>query len=328
MRLARQTVTQADGMLLAAMEKGESDPVRWSANILSQGNEPRVVKVSKIQFDPGKAPQAGADSFRLDRHQLLFEYQKLARPEESSGFKVQVRLDPVGFLGADTRLASDLWTVGAILALFFAFFGLFQPWVRQDEEGGLRHLTELAASFTQETRAALVQLGGHVRDMVREAQALAGVSSRARGHVGNLRDRVHGGLEEVHQLRLRSKDVLKAGQEAETIALNLVIEATRLGEKGKPLGSMAESLYRFVQQMRKLGDMADGISASLEQQLEPMSLDADQAHHIFEELPQCVSTLDQSVRKSTDALVAQAKIVQSTRVALLGESAGDERKSA
>ncbi len=325
LRVARQVASQTDGLILVGMEKGEGDAVRWAAQVLTQGVEPRIFKVSKIQFEAGQAPLPGASNHRLDRGALQFEYTALARQSESTGFKVAMRLEPVGFLGTRSRLEGDLTT-----AVFFAvfsglFFFLTQALARKDEEGGLFKIMKLADTFTTQARSGLMELGTGLRDSLRQAQALANAAGKSRVHVVSLRERVHKGLRGVQEMRAPSKELLVKGQHAETVALNLVIEATRVGEKGKGLGAMAEELYRHVQELRKFGASADELSAALEQDLQPMVTDADQAYTSFEDLPKTIIQINRNVNKSMEAMVAQAQLIQESRQQLLDP---DGKKSA
>jgi hypothetical protein len=318
LRLARQVATQAEGMAMAAQEKGEADPLRWTANLLSQGNEPRVLKVRKVAFEPmGAALKPGSESVRTDREQLQLEYSRVVRSEDTTGFKIQVRVDPVGFLGTPTRLQADLALLGAFVLFWAFFFTMLRPLSRPpkgDDETALQ-----ALAFTADFKQLLVALGAHVREMVRETQNQVMASSRSRGYVQSLRDRVHAHVKGVHDLRNQSRDLIKEGQKAETVALNLVIEASKMGDKGKPLGKMAEELHRYVQSLRKQGEQGENVALNLELELEPIATDADQAFHSFEDLPRSAQSLDQSIRKSTESLIAQAKLVASAKARFLGE---------
>ena len=112
---ARQISAQAEGMAFSARQKGEADPIGWAVNFLTQGNEPRIMKVKKVILADDEADENSQIS-----SPKTFTYTKLFTAEDKTGIRVEIALDYVGFLGAKTRIANDLLVL-AVFLFSFAF---------------------------------------------------------------------------------------------------------------------------------------------------------------------------------------------------------------
>src|SRR5688572_15947745 len=114
---ARQIATQAEGMVFEARKRREMNPIGWAVNLLSQGVEPRVMKVSSYQTEEIK----DLESFELDSKEGIFEYRRIFFPEERSGVRIQIRTGRPAFLAVSGNLSADF----ALLLLFgMAYLGL------------------------------------------------------------------------------------------------------------------------------------------------------------------------------------------------------------
>lgn len=302
--LARQVASQAEGLAFAARERGESDPLRWAANFLSQGADPRVVRVWKIQIPSGSTPE----STRIDRVLGTFELTRLTLPEQLIGLKVSVHCDAPGFLGARSKISGDLRFLGVALALagllFYLMFRVLGPWNGEVDFRGL------ASGWVRDAKGLLLQLGLHVRDMVREAQNIAVAASKSRTAVTALRDRLHGEVREIEGVRKAHKSLGQASTQGEVLALNLVLETQQLGESGKRLGAMAEELHRYFQTVRHLSQKGENAVLSLQQALDPVVTDADEAFHALEEVFKNAQGMDGHIRGTRESIIAQAKLIQ------------------
>ena len=302
--LARQVASQAEGLAFAARERGESDPLRWAAGFLSQGADPRVVRVTKTEL-PSGAPNEGT---QIDLEQGALELTRLTLPEQQIGLKVHVRLEVPGFLGAHAKWSSDLRFIFVALALagflFFLLYRIFGPW------DGSVDFRGLAMVWVRDAKGLLIQLGLHVREMVREAQNIAVAAAKSRDAVGALRQRLHGEICEIDGVRKAHKSLVQASTHGEVLALNLVLETQQLGEQGKRLGKMAEELHRYFQTVRHLGQKGESAAACLQLVLEPVVTDADMAFHAFEDVFRNTQGMDGHIRGAREAMIAQAKLIQ------------------
>lgn len=308
--LARRVVTQAESLALAAREKGQEDPLKWSANILAQGPGASQYHISPFQFDPSVPVEAGGERVYFDPDRGLVSFAKLTEPRNSTGFHVEVPVQAEWFLGAPNRVTGDSLFVFFFLLTTLAVHALIRVVGFGEDSGVSSGMAELTREFAGEARSSLVRFATHVRDMVRESAAISTGAARSRDRVGEIRGRLHEQLKLLQEFRDTAKECLSNGQEAETVALNLVIESTHLGEKGKPIGAMAEQLHKYVQKLRHLGKHAEEAGQAVQVNLEPMGTDSDLAFHSFENLPTQAASLDTQIRMVTEWVVEHAKFVQ------------------
>jgi hypothetical protein len=99
-----------------------------------------------------------------------------------------------------------------------------------------------------------------------------------------------------------------------------VIEAARLGPEGQHLSGAAEQLYKLVQRMRKQNQANEGTMARIEVQLEPWATDADLAFQSYEDVFRATGAMDGHIRKTTETLLAQAKMIQGLNQRLAAEA--------
>jgi hypothetical protein len=167
------------------------------------------------------------------------------------------------------------------------------------------------ADWIRETKSLLTQMGVHIREMVRQANLLTQNAAQSRAQLGALRERIHAGLREMREARRAMRDGDQALIQAEVLALNLVIEAARVGgERGEAVAEMAERLQRLIQKASRVQSRNSAVLARLEAQTEPMATDADLAWHASEPVFQASQAMDEHIRKTTETLIGQAKLVQ------------------
>jgi hypothetical protein len=318
--LARRVVIQAESLALAAREKGQEEPLKWSANILAQGPGANQYHISPFQFDPTVPVEAGGERVHFDPDRGLVSYAKLTEPMSSTGFHVEVPVQAELFLGAPNRITGDSLFVFFFFLTTLAVHALIR-FVGFGEDAAVSSgMAELTREFAGEARSGLVRFATHVRDMVRESAAISTGAARSRDRVGEIRSRLHSQLKVLQEFRDTAKECLVNGQEAETVALNLVIESTHLGEKGKPIAAMAEQLHKYVQKLRHLGKHAEDAGQAVQVNLEPMGTDSDLAFHSFENLPTQAASLDTQIRMVTEWVVEHAKFVQGFQVRVAEEA--------
>jgi hypothetical protein len=302
---ARQVASQADGMSLKARESGEKDPVGWAVNFLAQGVEPRQVRINKVLQTENSA---GAETYSLDRDAAVLDYTKILSPESGAGVHVQVYLGYTGFLGARSELGGDLLGLTfftfcfALLALTTArFFGF-------DDTSKIRFLV---SGWVGGAKSQLTRLGVHIREMVRQSQRLAASAGKSRQLVGELRTKIHGGLNELHESRQFFQEFEAAAAKAEGLALSAMIEATRIGGDAMRVSDMAKEVHRCVQAMREATKKGQSMLVRMERKIEPWAMDSDLAYHAFDDVKEATDTLSQHIRATTETLIGQAKMIQS-----------------
>jgi hypothetical protein len=293
LRWARQIAAQAEGLALNAREHEESDPIGWAVGYLTQGAEPRVMKVTKYASIQLAQPR---ESFQFDRKARVFDFVKILTPEDGTGVRIQLFPEVLGFLGAKSRVSNDLAIAAVFLACFFFFFTstgryfgfrLVSPASEKASD-----LKPRIREWVGEAKQVLTQLGLHVRELTREAQNLAVAAAKSRSAMSGLRDSVHGGIRDVHAGRqsLRQMQALLAQAES---------------------ADASPEIQRFFSQMRELVKSADAAVKDIELQLEPWSTDADEAFHSYDDVFRASESMTSHIRKATETMIGQARLMQS-----------------
>lgn len=338
---ARQIASQAEGMSVAARHQGQEDPMGWAIGFLGQGVEPRVMRIFKHQDLPGEA----REEHRIDAEASQFIYTRIFTPEDGLGVRIQIQLDYLGVFGAKTKLANDLY-LAALFFISFALlslatgrfvaepaaepastFGLLEAELSQPPaakpDAGLRGKV---LAWVGRARGTLNELGVHIREMVRDATQIATAAGRSQQAVAELREKIHAELTLLRAKVKSSRRSDAASAKAEVLALNLMIEAAKVGEDGSQLAEMAGELHRHILKMKQSAAEARSELAQLEQRIEPWATDADQAIHAFEGLFKSTQKMDGSIRKTTEALLDQARSIKDFNTDLSAEAdgSGDE----
>ena len=303
--LARQIVSQAEGLTLTAQEKNEKDPVGWAVGYLAQGSEPRTVYISKVRMQ-------GSQSSELFNYQAgdgTFDYQKLILPESNVGIRIKVGTGFLGFMGTTSRLTSDLGRLAFFLMVCgFSFMAV--PRSKGAPELDEDTLKQAIQDWVAQAKNLLIQSGVHVREVVREAHNLVMAAATSRDLTQALREKIHLGLTQLNETKRAMRELDKAASDAEVVSLNLVIGTTRLGEQGTELSKMAQALHREVQRMRKLEQQSESAVKKLEAELEPWATDADMAYHSYDGVFGTTGKMDGHISKTTESLWNQAKWVK------------------
>jgi hypothetical protein len=303
--LARQVASQAEGMTLRAREIGEKDPVAWAVNYLAQGVEPRVVRISRARLHDSSAENT--ENYSLDRDTGSFEYTRFFTTENGTGVRILLSLGYVGFLGTKSPLANDSM---AFIFFLITFGILFLRTGRYFGFNDTYPLRVLVSDWVRGSKAQLTRLGVHIREMVRQSQRLAASSGRSRQLVGELRGKIHEGINELHGSRQFYQEGESIAARAEGLALNAAIEANRLGGDARRIADMATELHRCIQQLRTVNRKGQALVQRVEKQIEPWATDSDLAFHAFDDVKEATETLSRHIRSTTETLVGQAKLIR------------------
>jgi hypothetical protein len=321
---ARQVASQAEGMSLRARENGERDPIDWAVNYLSQGVEPRLVRISPAHVLDSSAQNT--ESYQLSRERGIFDYTRIFSPEDGTGVHIQLTMGYLGFFGARSALANDF-----LVALFFGlcFAIAFLRTGRYFGFDDARYLRLLVSQWVSGAKAQLTRHGAHIREMVRQSQRLAAGAGRSRGLVEGLRSRIHEGLTELHGSREFYREGENIAARAEQLALNIAIEANRLGGDARRIADMASELHRRIQALHGVNRKGQALVQSLERRIEPWTTDADLAYHAFDEVRDATQLLGQHIRSTTESLLGQARLIQGLNQELgMQESQPEPRREA
>ena len=314
---ARQAAVQAEALALVGREKAENDPVRWAANLLTQGPEGKSFRFQKVLGLSSAQPEVYAYQADLG----VFEYSKLIGPEDGSGVKVTLPVEKSLSFGESSQVASDLLFLAVFLCCFMFCSAALTKFSKKKEKITLDELKVEVRQWAAQAKELLLQLANHLRNTVREAHSLALQVAESRKNVSTLRDRIHTGINQIRAGKASLQTAARASAQTEVIALNVVLEASRLGEPGKSLGKMAEELHLRVQRLKKLIEDGEDAASQIELCIEPMATDADIAFHAYADVGKTTEALDSHIRSTTQAMLAQSKIMQRPE---LGSADSDE----
>lgn len=314
--LARQIGLQAESMMLTARAQGERDPLRWAVGFLTQSNnEDRVLRVSRFQSESNEA----IEHYGLNRDQGVFEFYRVLDTDEGQGIRIWISQPWIGFLGSRGRWASDF----AIVMFFALTFGAIFLVPRLKKGSISPQFQAVVLSWVKEAKAILTQLGIHIREMIREAQNLAIAAAKSRDSLSELRDKIHLQIQEVRQNQNSFVEVTKTATQAEAIALNLLIEASR-SSQGSGMAASAEQLHKLIQLIRKASQRNDVWVRNWQLQLEPWSTDADIAFHAYDDVFRATQGMDGHIRKTTETILSQAKVIQTLNQDLASQKVAEK----
>ncbi|MGK5081994.1 hypothetical protein WDW37_01720 [Bdellovibrionota bacterium FG-1] len=303
---ARQVMSQLEGLELQYREAGKTDAIATAIQTLAQGVEPRVIRIIRVEVQNDSDPNQ--ENFSFHRKTGNFDYFKLLVPEKGVGVRLTLSLGYTGFLGTRSRLVSDL----LVFTSFFLIFGCALLASRRSSANEKREHVDTvlsgAAGWAKAAKAQLVQLSVQIREMVRHSQRLATSSRKSQTLVGDLRGKIHAGLNTLHQERRTLLDAESAAARAEGLALRMALEANRVGDDAKPLLEIMNELHGCLNSMRSAARQNHGLLLKMEKQIEPWSTDADLAFHTFDEVAQATQALQTHIRGTTELLIGQARL--------------------
>ncbi len=319
--VARQIASQADGIAFAARAEGREDAIGEAIRALAQGTDPRMIQIARIQGEPGAAV---TQKDRFDPASGTTEYLKVLTPEDGAGVKVTVLQSPRGFLGARSQLEHDL-TSGALFTILFLATLHCSGWLIRRKSRSERldaapeafempaELKAELASRSSDAKATLVSLTAGLRDALKQTQFMSKATSKSLEHVALLHGRIHSGLEGLNRSKKSITEGEKAVSDIEVASLNVVMAANRLGAGGRSLTRAATDLHRKIQKMRVALQNSREAVQELEISLEPCVTDADLAFHSFDGFKEQAAELSQHVRKTTEAISAENRLINELR---------------
>lgn len=133
LRWAKQVASQVEGMSFLARAEGDGkggkikDPLGHSIDILTQGQMPRAMRLSKIPVEDQNQPELFAIEENLSTGRSewaasprVLKFRKLILAEEGLGVLVQIPLPFRGFLGARVRWHQDVFLFGLTVLIYFS----------------------------------------------------------------------------------------------------------------------------------------------------------------------------------------------------------------
>jgi hypothetical protein len=341
LKIGRQIATQAEGLLLSARLRGEKDPLGWTILQMSQGVEPRVIRVSRA--DPevlGSRLEFWGFAEKGDE----LEYLKRIGTDEKAGVvRVSILAPPLGFLGAFSRPMSDLLVLlffaGHLTVAYLAWKTRFQ--IREVEHEVIREVirevpaepapekpkaaigisTESLKVWSAEATANLRDLGQSLRGLLNVTRDVSLTSAAARESVVTLNRRLHDSLRGVAVDQKESRALISASIKAEALAMNVVLGALRLSQGGQVADVLearerirrdAEVLVTAIQAMREKAEGRAQSSVALRELLEPCTVESDLALRSFDPLADLIQALDEPTRSSSERLIQQARLLRGT----------------
>jgi hypothetical protein len=325
LHVARQIASQADGLAFAARARATEDPVGEALRTLSQGTDPRAITLSRIRATPGASTQ---HEERFDPSTGLTEYLKVLTPEDGVGVKVSFQQEVRGFLGARSQLESDLTSATLFFLVFSALVWMSGGFIvgfsklhgaKSAEAQAAGHIsggddTSLKSeveTWSTEAKATLVTLTAGLRDALKQTQRISKISLNSLDAITQLHSRVHNGLEGLHESKLAIDEGESVIAELEAASLSVVMEAHRLGPQGRALTRASTDVHRKIQRLRKAIQQSREAVEKLEINLEPCVTDADVALHAFDGFQDESAVLSAHVRKTTEAITAENRLIQS-----------------
>jgi hypothetical protein len=348
LRWARQVAAQAEGLAFAGRTRGEDDPVGQAVSALSQGVEPRAVRVWKAT---GLASQ-DRETYQFHEAEGVFEYVRLITPEKGLGVRVRVQMDRRGVFGLPVGAASD-FAVFLVFAFLWAAVHHVLASVpisrrlvvretkdKSDSEryeslvdgyllpaGAELARLERLRSQQLEMREALSKTGTTVRDLLRSTRELLAGALKAQGSVESARTRIHRDLKELSDARKSAIELTRSMIDSELASLHTLVEATRReGRDPSQILSFAAQVHESAVRVRALNEKIQRSLLRLEIDMEPFATDADVAFQSLESSVSGAKVLDEQIRATAESLVRQATVLRKIEQELSEKSASEPRE--
>jgi uncharacterized coiled-coil DUF342 family protein len=155
-----------------------------------------------------------------------------------------------------------------------------------------------------------MELGAHIREMIRSARQIVVSANESRKTVvhlkGVIEERIGNAQDELKSVN----EVQGILLQAEVKALNLFVEASKASMPASRVPGQAEELYKQIVLLKKLVNQSEQKIRDFEKSILPLSSGADQALGAFDSLFSTTQSLDRQIRDTTENLVRQARLVQ------------------
>lgn len=301
---ARLAAAQTEGFSLTGKILQQNDPLGWATQHLNQGHESKHFHIAKHSFPP----EHPLEKQELNSEEEIFFYDRILIPEERLGIRIKINTGYHGFLGATSRVRSDIYIGLIFLFLFCSLTLIFfllkkkEPVVEPSVLG-----KEKITRWVAEARGLYVELGSHIRSVIRSAQILVNHAAKSKASLDELRGRIYGGVDEIHEAKQNIQETEAILASTEAMILNMVIEAARLGDDGKHFSELTEQLHLLIQKIRRLHQRARSSLLHVEGQIQPWAQNTDQAIALYHEIWRSTQNMNEEIGKTGQALGNQAK---------------------
>jgi hypothetical protein len=311
--LARQIASQAEGLALAAGQKGIADPLGWALFYLGQGVEPRYVQVTREKgsiTDGLVATRKGEIEIR--------KALNIPGREESGGIRVTVALPTTGFFGTTTELSRDLMSLAVAVVLALTIGLALQRRVDRFQRSMLVEKQERMGELVPQLKDVLLGIGQQLRDIFKHFETLSASSRDAHENIRHARAGFHESIQTARRILKHADDVSGCTMHAEAAVLNLMLEAGRIAEKTGSSPYPVHLLHQQILEIRSRSARLQREVRELERGLEPMTTDLDIGFHALTHAQESLRAVPVEIQKTSGRMTEQARIFQKMRQELTG----------
>lgn len=172
---ARQITKQAEGLVFYAQEIQEKNPSDLAAQILSLGDESKLVDIRVFNSNQNESTP---EKYELNSKKNEFTYIHFYAPETGKGFQVLIRTRYLGFLGTTQRLTNDSFLVLFFLLLNFLTLKLLQVrrLLKMNQQS-----QNLLSEWCTEAKSELKLLSLSLKGLIQISQKLILLSKTTKG---------------------------------------------------------------------------------------------------------------------------------------------------
>lgn len=321
LRWARQITSQIESVSLTARTRGEEDPLGWAVDYLTQGVEPRMVRIARLSSEFVDGIKDG-ESWRLDRVAGTFGYTRVLDPTTATAIRVDLDLGYSGFAGSKLRLTNDLALAG-LFATIFALFNLqlalraAKRLIRELQDKLAQALAAQSepilapatpaepmisaaevTSWISQSKAATAAIARSVRDLLKQAQAVVSAAKSSEAAASQIREKIHSGLSDLHGSRLALRQATVWMGQLEKLA-----QAPSTDENRRKLQIALKRVREVCQRNEKM-------LQELELRIEPLATDADVALEQNRNVLSATKGMGEKIEGAKKSLLAQSRLQQ------------------
>ncbi len=315
--MVQQTLTQIDGLILTARQLGDADPLGWAVSVLNQGSGTTLLRVKRVFVE---ANQTTIEESHFNPATGIFQFIKMINPGDRSGVSLVIQLQPARFLALESKFLGDIAAFALfVLFSFLSYFILYRAGNRHTRSPLISELSSdlpktdlknLADGFTHEALAlrtkdltqSFIRMSHGIKEIITSSRDLAVASAQARDRVVDIHQQVHQDFVNIQNSSLLLRHSKQASVNAEINALNLVIEANRMGDQGKRMIPSLEELHRNLQKVRQAQVSSNDTISRIEKKLIPLSQNTEIAQQAFNDLFEITARLNDSISKTKEVM--------------------------
>lgn len=311
LRWARQVASQAEALASYARRNGKRDPLVWAARTLQQGKEPRLIHVYKAKTRSSTDP---LESWVFDGDSGGFDYIKVIQARKQEAIRVLVFTEYVGFLGTREKGENDIaigvfWLVSFLISFFFM---LRTPLAHTSE----KQIRKKVGEWVQSSKVILIELGGQIRDIIREATGLVVAAKKSREELDPLREKIDSGLSEVIRFR---KHMNECTDEANRLVneIELMNSESDPDQKQALLPQLSSRMGELSKKTHEIIDETETLAQKVQGELEDCIQQVDRAYTVYDDVFRSSSGMEGTIQEMTRTLMGHVKQVNklSSRVA-------------